>query len=323
MADEARILTDEKLEKMERHLSAIYSRAHKELSEKYENYILKFEEADKKKRKLLENGKITEREYQRWRKGQIATGSYWRNMKEQTAKQLLHVNEIALAYVNDQLPEIYAINYNWSAKDLEMQIHNAISFELVDAQTVKNLSLIGDKSLLPYKEIDPTKDIPWNMQKINAEVLQGILQGESILKIAKRIRNVEKMNKVSSIRSARTAVTAAENKARQDSAESLEKMGAIVKKAWLSVGDSRTRDWHKQAANDYSEEKAIPVNSLFVVNGEEMSRPGDAEHGATGSNLYNCRCSSKNIVVGFKSTLPPELRGKYKVKFNGKTITNN
>ena len=317
MADKGRVLTDKKLEEMERHLSAIYSRAHKEISEKYENYILKFEAADEKKRKLLDSGKITKKQYEHWRKGQIATGAHWRNMKEKTAKQLLHVNQIAVAYVNDQLPEIYSINYNWSAKNLEKQINNAISFELVDTQTVKDLSLAGNKSFLPYKKLDPTKDIPWNMQKINAEVLQGILQGESIPKIAKRIQNVENINKVSAIRTARTAVTTVENQARQETAEKLVEMGAIVKKVWLSVGDKRTRDWHKQAANDYSEEKAIPVNSLFVVNGEKMSRPGDAEHGATGANLYNCRCSSKNIVVGFKSTLPPELRGKYKVKFNG------
>ena len=125
------------------------------------------------------------------------------------------------------------------------------------------------------------------------------------------------MNKVSAIRMARTAVTAAENKARQDNAEKLEEMGVIVKKVWLSVSDGRTRDWHKQAANDYSENKAIPIDELFIVAGEKLMRPGDAEHGASGANLYNCRCSSKNIVVGFKSTLPPELRGKYKVKFNG------
>ena len=317
MADKGRVLTDKKLEEMERHLSAIYSRAHKEISEKYENYILKFEAADEKKRKLLDNGKITKKQYEHWRKGQIATGAHWRNMKEQTAKQLLRVNQIAVAYVNDKLPEIYSINYNWSAKNLENQINNAISFELVDAQTVKDLSLAGNKSFLPYKKLDPAKDIPWNMQNINAEVLQGILQGESIPKIAKRIQNVENINKVSAIRTARTAVTTVENQARQETAEKLVEMGTIVKKVWLSVGDKRTRSWHLAASRDYSESKAIPVDEPFIVGGEKMMRPGDTSLGASGMNIYNCRCSSKNIVVGFKSTLPPELRGKYKVKFNG------
>lgn len=294
MSDKGRTLTDKKLEEMERHLSAIYSRAHKELSEKYENYILKFEEADEKKRKLLENGKITEREYQRWRKGQIATGSYWRNMKEQTAKQLLRVNEIALAYVNDQLPEIYAINYNWSAKDLEMQIDNAISFELVDAQTVKNLSLIGDKSLLPYKEIDPTKDIPWNMQKINAEVLQGILQGESIPKIAKRIRNVENMNKVSAIRSARTMVTGTENKGRQDRYSEADAKGIILQKEWLETSDNRTRHSHRHKPEGVGGEivdQDQPFSNGLMFPGDPNGEP---------SEVYNCRCTLVAIVKGFK-----------------------
>ena len=317
MADKAHRLTDKKLEEMERHLSAIYSRAHKEISEKYENYILKFEAADEKKRKLLDSGKITKKQYEEWRKGQIATGTHWRNMKEQTARQLLHVNEIAVSYINDQLPEIYCYNYNYSAQDFERKFHGEISFELADAQTVKNLSLAGDKNFLPYKEIDPAKDIPWNMQKINAEVLQGIIQGEAIPKIAKRIQNVENMNKVSAVRSARTMVTAVENKARQDNAEALAKMGTIIKKVWLSVGDERTRGWHRAASMNYSESKAIPIDEFFIVAGEKLMRPGDAEHGASGMNLYNCRCSSRNIIAGFKSTLPKNLQGKIEVKFNG------
>lgn len=65
MADTAHRLTDEKLEKMEKRLSAIYSRAGKEIQQTADEYFSKFAKQDEAKRKLLEQGKITEEEYTR------------------------------------------------------------------------------------------------------------------------------------------------------------------------------------------------------------------------------------------------------------------
>ena len=211
MADTAHAKTDEKLEEMEKRLSAIYSRAEKEIQKTADEYFSKFAAQDEKKRKLLEQGKITEEEYTKWRKGKVMYGKRFTEMKEQCAKQLLNVNQAALAYINGELPEVYALNYN--AIESAVDGVGGYSFTLVDADTVRNLA-VTDTSLLPYKEIDPAKDIPWNMKKINAETLQGILQGESMDKIAKRIMNVQEMNKTQAIRSARTIVTGAENKRR-------------------------------------------------------------------------------------------------------------
>ena len=297
MADTAHAKTDEKLEEMEKRLSAIYSRAEKEIQQTADEYFSKFEKQDKAKRKLLEQGKITEEEYKKWRKGKVMYGKRFAEMKEQCAKQLLNVNKTAVAYINGELPEVYAINYN--ALESAVDGVGGYSFTLVDADTVRNLA-VTDTSLLPYKEIDPAKDIPWNMKKINAETLQGILQGESMDKIAKRMMNVQEMNKESAIRSARTIVTNAECKGRQDSYQRAKDDGIILRKYWLSTYDKRARDWHKEAGNDYTEEKAIDIDDFFIVDGEKMLHPGDAMHGASGHNLYNCRCSIASKVVGFK-----------------------
>ena len=297
MADKAHVLTDEKLEEMEKRLSAIYSRAEKEIQKTADEYFARFSKQDEAKRKLLEHGKITEEEYTKWRKGKVMYGKRFTEMKEQCAKQLLNVNQTALAYVNGQLPEVYAINYN--ALESAVDGVGGYSFTLVDADTVRNLA-VTDTSLLPYKKIDPKKDVQWNMKKINAETLQGILQGESMDKIAKRLRNVQKMNKTQAIRSARTIVTGAECKGRQDSYKRAKDDGIILRKYWLATYDKRARDWHKEAGNDYTEEKAIEIDDFFIVDGEKMLHPGDAMHGASGHNLYNCRCSIASKVVGFK-----------------------
>lgn len=314
MADIAHELTDKELEKMEQHLSAIYSRAEKELQEKADKYFKRFEELDAEKRALVEEGKLTEKEYKRWRQNKIMAGRHWKQMKEQAAQELVKVNETALEYVNGRLPGVYAINYNYSAQEIERLSQNAISFEHINKRAVENLVKAGDTSLLPFKKLDSEKDVQWNMGKVNSEVLQGIIQGESIPKIAKRIRSVTEANRVSSVRAARTIVNGTENKARHDAGVKASEKGVIMGKCWVATNDNRTRDWHAQAWADYGDKSnAVPIDDPFIVNGEKMMYPGDKS--ASASNVYNCRCSHKNVVKGFTSILPPEKRGKIKVKF--------
>lgn len=290
MADKAHRLTDEKLEEMEKRLSAIYSRAEKEIQQTADEYFSKFSKQDEAKRKLLEQGKITEDEYIKWRKGKVMYGRRFTEMKEQCAKQLLNVNQIALAYVNGELPEVYAINYN--AIESAVDGVGGYSFTLVDADTVRNLA-VTDTSLLPYKQLDPAKDIPWNMKKINAETLQGILQGESMDKIAKRMMNVQEMNKTQAIRSARTIVTGAENKGRQDSYKRAEKDGIVMKREWIATNDSRTRHWHAELDG-----VEVDIDEPWVNEFGEIMFPGDPS--ADPANTYNCRCSMSAKVIGFK-----------------------
>ena len=220
-------------------------------------------------------------------------------MKEDVAKQLLNVNQTATAYINGELPEVYSLNYNALADSVDGV--GGYSFTLVDPDTVKHLATT-DTSLLPFRELDPAKDIPWNMKKINSQVLQGIIQGESIPNISKRIMNVQEMNKDAAIRSARTIVTGAENKGRQDSYERATKDGIILEKEWIATNDNRTRHAHGMLDGvvvDYdkpfetvlwlSKNKRMPDKIMF---------PGDpAAHPA---NVYNCRCSMASVVKGFK-----------------------
>ena len=287
MADIAHTKTDQKLEEMEKRLSAIYSRAEKEIQKTADEYFSRFAKQDEAKRKLLEQGKITEEEYKKWRKGKVMYGKRFTEMKEQCAKQLLNVNQTALSYVNGELPEVYALNYNALAGSVDGV--GGYSFTLVDADTVRNFA-VTDKSLLPYKELDPAKDIPWNMKKINAETLQGILQGESMDKIAKRLRNVQKMNKTQAIRSARTIVTGAENKGRQDSYARAEADGIILQKEWISTNDSRTRHSHAMLDGAIVDQDKKFENGLMYP-GDPSGRPEE---------VYNCRCTIVAKVNGFK-----------------------
>lgn len=275
---------------MEKKVSDIYDRAGKEIDKKTKKFWDDFERKDKAMQKRLESGKITQEAYDKWRRGQAFTGDHMREMQKVVAEEMLNASKTAAAYVNGQLPKVYALNYN-ALGDATSWI-KGYSFELVDANTVRNLAT-SDKTLLPYKKVNGKKVERWATQKVNAEITQGIVQGESIPKIAKRLQNVTEMDKASSIRNARTTVTSAENKGRQDSYIEAEADGIILVKCWISTHDPRTREAHLELDG---QERGI--DEPFENSLGSIMYPGDPD--AEPANVYNCRCSMKTKVLGFR-----------------------
>ena len=299
MADTAHYQTDEKLEEMEKRLSAIYSRAEKEIGERWKEYLAESQaEIDElqKAYELAKKGgdakeiKKTGKKLASAKRERTLMDKRFKALTETTAAQLANVNKTALAYINGQLPEVYSINYN--ALEQSVDGVGGYSFSLVDADTVKNLATT-DKSLLPYKQLDEKADIRWNVKKMNAEVLQGILQGEPMDRIAKRLSKVTGMNETAAIRNARTMVTSAENKGRQDSYKRAEKDGIVMKREWLAANDSRTRHWHAELDG-----VEVGVDEPWHNEFGDIMYPGDPS--AAPSNTYNCRCSMRAKVIGFK-----------------------
>ena len=164
------------------------------------------------------------------------------------------------------------------------------TFDLVDAHTVERLARDGDIKL-PYKELDPEKDIRWNTKQFASRLLQGILNGDPIPNIANNLLDVVGYNEASAMRNARTMTTAAENIGRQDSYNELADKGVVQKKVWIATPDNRTRASH--LALDGEE---VDVNEKFS-NG--CMYPADPDC-RDGSEIYNCRCSMRDRIVGFR-----------------------
>ncbi len=292
MIDKANVVTEKKLAEMERHLAGVYDRAQKDIQRKSDAYFEQFRKADERKRELVESGKMSADDYEAWRKNKMMYGKRFTAMKQQIAAEYANVNETALAYINGELPDIYALNYNALADDVEGV--GGYSFTLTDANTVKHLATT-DNSLLPYKQLDKAKDIAWSTKKINAEVLQGIIQGESVRDISKRLLTVTTMEKNAAIRNARTMVTGAQNKGRLDSYARAEADGIILQKEWLSSNDGRTRHAHLPGSFG---SLIVDIDKPFSNDIGLIMYPGDP--GAHPANVYNCRCTMVANVKGFR-----------------------
>ena len=287
-------LTDEELAKLERKIAKVYKTAADEMQDKITEYFKKFDEQDKKKRELLEQGKITEQEYKQWRLGKLATGKKYQSMRDQLAERMTNANQEAVAYVNSSTPTVYSLNRNYTAYQIEQADINA-SFQLWDESTVARL-IKDNPELMPNypkeKALARGIDLDWGKKQISKEITTGILLGESNQRIAKRLlTELPNMNKASAIRTARTATTSAENGGRLDTFKQAEQMGIPIKKQWRATHDGRTREEHILADG-----QIVGVDEPFIVGGEELMKPGDDS--GSGWNIYNCRCRMYSIVKG-------------------------
>ena len=280
MADIGFDETEEILAEMEEKVGKVYRTAVKESKEKLEDFMRKFDAEDLKKKAEVKAGKLTEEAYNKWRLGKMASGKRYQAMLDTLAADLTNADKIAMSIVGDYMPEVYAINRNFAAFEVEKGSMMDTSFTLYDRHTVERL-IKSDKTMLPKPKVDIPKDKRWNKRHIREQITQGILQGESIPKIAKRLEKVTDMDKSAAIRNARTATTGAQNLGRIDSYKRAKEMGIGLRQEWLATLDGRTRHTHRQLDG-----KKVEVGEKFP-NG--CRYPGDPQGPA--EEVYNCRCT--------------------------------
>lgn len=282
---------------MEKNLQKIYKQTRNELEEKWFDFMQKqgakvkaMQEQYYELKKTASQEEIREfgKQLGIEKRNLTLKNEYYHNMVNQTTDKLAHTNEIAIAYINNQMPEIYAVNFNDAYKDVFKGI-KGISYNLVDERTVKYLVKNGDLKL-PKKRVNIPKDKRWNAKQINSSILQGILQGESIDDMSKRILPVVNNNQSASVRTARTLTTECENKGRIDRMDEMSEQGLEIEKEWIATDDERTRESHALIDGE-----TVPYDEEFS-NG--LMQPGDPD--GDPSEVYNCRCTMGTVVKGWK-----------------------
>lgn len=296
MADEGRIETDARLSALERKIRREYAQAEKEVREKAAEYFESFKKKDHEMRLRVLTGKITEKDWLDWRRNQMIMGKRWDDLADSLAHDFADANKKASAMINHEKPDIYAINYNYGTYEAESGSSIDTGYIMVDRSTIERL-MLDDPDMLPpvgkkvAQEIAEGKAVLWNRQLIQSVATQGILQGESLSKLAVRLAvSVGDSNMASAMRNARTMFTGAQNAGRVDSYKRAQKMGIKMRQTWMATLDGRTRDSH------------IDMDGETVDVGKKFSNgcyfPADP-HGKA-SEVYNCRCTLVAQVEGFE-----------------------
>ena len=291
MADYAANQTDKEIAKLERKIAKLYREAQKDIEAKTKDFWERHKVKNEKYRQQLKEGKITEDDYQSWLRGQVFQGKQWNAKREQIEQILTDTNKQAVEIINGGRIDVFVTNSNWQAYQIEHKAGVNFGFGIYDADAITKL-LRDEPNLLPPKKLSVSKDKKWNKGNINRQISQGIIQGESLDDIAKRLQTVTTMNRNQSLTNARTMMTGAQNAGRLESMKRAQDMGVKVKKKWLATLDGHTRRSHRRLDG-----QVVDIDEPFKIGGYSIEYPGDSS--ARPEMVYNCRCTMTTEIEDF------------------------
>lgn len=337
--DIAHAYSEEELKKLERKFRKLYKQAMEEMYEKLEIQLNSIAAKEYGMLAKVSAGEMTNKEYRAWRASQYLVSEQMEDLAAELAQGYTDANVLAMRALDDKMGDIFAESANYTGFAVEKFAGVDTSFTLYDGRTVARL-IRDNPQLLPKPRVKIGKDKRWNQRVIMSAVTQGILQGESMQKIAGRMkgevakgitiadiknanrmtakqaaRAVERRIRYASIRTARTAVTGAENAGRAQGYKDAQQNGIDLKQQWLATLDGRTRHEHRQLDGQIRD-----VGKPFEVDGIKLDFPADPK--APARLVYNCRCTTIAVVNGHAIDLSVRDQSKidndYEAWKNGK-----
>lgn len=157
-----------------------------------------------------------------------------------------------------------------------------VSFDLLNENALKFLE---DKKIkFAIKVADTTH------KAIIKELSEGFKLGEGIPELSNRIKNMPEFSIKRATVVSRTEIISSSN---AGTLEGYKESGVVIGKEWDSHEDERTRKHHLEANG-----QRVKLNDPFIVDDDLLEYPGDNSHDAKASNVIQCRCTLKPILVG-------------------------
>lgn len=271
--DKAHKETDKILDNLVKELTAIYSECYREIEKVYLS------------NKELLNAAIKN-------KGQdigelIKIDRQTKNQLKELSNSISRATAQAVKMLNEELLNIYEINYNYTAYGIEQELGLQVYKNIYNRDIIKKL-LVDNENPFMFISLDEMQDKEAIFRELKRKFLVSIVNGHSIEKIAENIKEVVEKKLNEAIRIARTEATRIESMGRQESFKKAEQMGIKIKKVWISTNDRRTRETHLLMQG---EEKGIDEK---FSNGLEY--PGAL--GGRASEVVNCRCTHVSKILG-------------------------
>ena len=271
--------------RLEAKIKRIYAEAARDVEQKILHYTDTFKKRDAEMQKKLKSGEISQADYDNWKSRIVFRGKRWNNVRDTIWSQLYHTRQTTTDMINGERKAMFQNVVNYSQYQIDKDFNFSLSFNIYDNATVTRL-IKEDPDLVPdVKYPVPGRDYAWSKKQIASAATQGVIQGESIPEISRRIANkLSSANMVSMTRCARTAMTGAHNSGRIEAMHNAQDLGIKVQKLWIATLDSRTRDWHRDLDGQLAE-----VDEPFYSHFGEIMYPGDPN--ARPANVWCCRCS--------------------------------
>lgn len=271
---------DEALDSIEGRVRDAYEVAVAEMQAKLSAFLKRYAEENAEWKANVKAGKATQEEYDAWLRDQTTSETVMRQQLDALSSDLANAASIAQGIVNGEMPGVYSEAHAWSTYEIESGASIDTAYTLYNRDAVFRLLSEGEIQL-PQASVDVAKEKLWDRQHLASAIAQGILQGETIEQIARRVAGVADMSKASAVRMARTCTIGASNAGSLDACKRARDMGVDVRKQWMATLDNRTRHSHRSLDGE-----RVGLDEPFS-NG--LQYPGDPTGKA--SEVYNCRCT--------------------------------
>lgn len=304
MPDWVEKFTDAQADKLEKKIKKVYSDAAIDVGRKIDSFLDAHKVKAARKYQQLQAGEITKAEYESWMKGQVFQGERWKAKLKEITNSYVHADERAREMLGGIQKDVFLESANRTAYEMwrdGRNIFGGVDFDIYDRKTVDKL-IKDNPKMLPEWEINEKKDYVWNESRVQNAITQGIIQGESVSDVGRRLTvDLSASNAAKMDMFVRTALNGAQNAGRIERMREAEEMGIEVKKQWLATLDNRTRDTHRELDG-----KEAKIDEPFIVDGDEIDYPGDPS--APPELVYNCRCTLKYIYPKYKNMQNKERR---------------
>lgn len=283
--------TEEAVVKLEKQLLDIYNSAAVDLQNQIDEYFRRFYKEEKRLKKLVKKGEMTEKKFKEWKLAQINAQSGWEIRRQELAFKIMHVNELAADIVNGNLDAVYVLNATYSAYNAELLIPK----DVYAGSDVHLLDIVQGKNHSEFRTltVDPVRDYAWNYEKIQNTLAAGITAGDDLARMANRFMEVMMNNYNAALRNARTAMHSAANAGNSFTTTKIESLGYKVEDVWMATVDGRTRESHAR------------LHGVAVRHGDKFPNglryPCDPE--GYPSEVYNCRCTTVQHIIGINDDI--------------------
>ena len=323
--DRGHELTDERIKEIEERLHEEYLQAAHDVSEELRRYAKAFELKDQKWQEWVKNGKHTKEEYLAWRKQQLMGDARWNALKERLADRMFDSNQAAQEIIASYMPDIMALNHNWALYDLEMGAGIDTALSIYNRESIGRI-LIDDPDLMPgpgkgiMQAISEGKAKRWEKQKIQSLMIQEIMTGKSIPKMAEKMaEQLANGDLKASVRNCRTMATNAQNAGRYGAYRRVDRSGYDLTIEWAATLDMRTRHEHRMMhgqRRELDEPFEVSVGNRIV----KILYPAQTKYGQSDipqQMIWNCFVGDTNVATD------SEIQKSYKHKYSGELITIN
>ena len=269
--------TEATLKALEKQIKATYTKAYQEMKKEMADILAKIEV----------NPEMTLAQ----KMALMSKYDRLNTLSTQLANTAYNANMMAQKMINNEMVNIYDINYNGDAERL--------GFGLVDHTAIKKILKQEEN---PFTMISSLRDKEGIRNEMKGQLLSGILKGEGIPKIARRLKNVSEKSLKDSIRIARTETTRVQNSAKMDIGKEGQRLGFDMWKRWVATNDDRVRGrkvYEQKRGIDHIAMNGVekPQDEPFVLpDGSKVMFPGDISMGAPPEQTINCRCTMIEFI---------------------------